>query len=88
MVKWKLVYTRQEQKDAKKIKTAGLKEKAIKILEIIEKDPFQNSPPYEKLLGDLSGACSRRINIQHRIIYQVLKEEKIIKIIRMYTHYE
>jgi toxin YoeB len=88
MVKWKLVYTRQAQKDAKKIKAAGLKEKAIEILEIIEKDPFQTSPPYEKLVGDLSGAYSRRINIQHRMIYQVLKEEKIVKVIRMYTHYE
>jgi toxin YoeB len=88
MVKWRVVYTKQAQKDAKKIKAAGLKEKAIKILEIIEKDPFQTSPPYEKLMGDLSGAYSRRINIQHRIIYQVLKEEKIVKIIHMYTHYE
>ena len=86
MVKWRIVYTKQAQ--ANKIKAAGLKEKAIKILEIIEKDPFQTSPPYEKLMGDLRGAYSRRINIQHRIIYQVLKEEKIVKIIRIYTRYD
>ncbi len=85
---YKLVYTRQAQKDAKKLASSGLKKNAFKILEIIEKDPFQNPPSYEKLLGDLSGAYSRRINIQHRIIYQVYKKEKIVKVIRMWTHYK
>jgi Txe/YoeB family toxin of toxin-antitoxin system len=88
MVKWKLFYTKQAQKDAKKLSASGLKPKAEEILKILEADPFQVPPPYEKLLGDLSGAYSRKINIQHRIVYQVLKEEKIVKIIRMWTHYE
>jgi Txe/YoeB family toxin of toxin-antitoxin system len=88
MKKWRLVYTRQAQKDAKKLKAAGLKDKAISILEILEKDPFENYPPYEKLVGDLSGAFSRRVNIQHRIVYQILKETKTVKIIRMWTHYD
>jgi len=87
-VKWKLVYTRQAQKDAKKIAAAGLKEKTLKLLKILENDPFQNPPPFEKLLGDLKGAYSRRINIQHRLVYQVLSKEKVVKIIRMWTHYE
>jgi len=88
MEKWKIVYTKQAQKDAKKLKSAGLKEKAISILEILENDPFENYPPYEKLVGDLSGAYSRRINIQHRIVYQVYKEIKTVKVVRMWTHYE
>ena len=88
MVKWKLLYTKQAQKDAKKLKASGLKSKAIQILKILEINPFQDSPPYEKLIGDLSGAYSRRINIQHRIVYQVLPEDKIVKIIRMWTHYK
>ncbi len=88
MVGWRLVYTKQAQKDAKKLKTLGLKEKAKRILELLEKNPFQTPPPYEKLVGDLSGAYSRRINIQHRIVYQIYTEIKTIKIIRMYTHYE
>ena len=88
MVNWKLVYTKVARKDAKKLSQYGLKDKAIKILEILKDDPFQNSPSYEKLVGDLKGAYSRRINIRHRIIYQVLKKEKIVKIIRMWTHYE
>jgi Txe/YoeB family toxin of toxin-antitoxin system len=88
MVKWKIVYTRQAQKDAKKIATAGLKQKTEKLLDILSQNPFQTPPPYEKLLGDLSGAYSRRINIQHRLVYQVLKASKIVKIIRMWTHYE
>lgn len=88
MVKWKLFYTKQAQRDAKKLKSAGLKEKAQEILSIIEKNPFQNPPPYEKLIGDLSGAYSRRVNIQHRIVYQVIKDIKTVKIIRMWTHYE
>jgi len=87
-VKWKLVYTRQAQKDAQKINQAGLKEKALNILDILRHDPFQSPPPFEKLVGDLSGAYSRRINIQHRIVYQIYRKEKIIKIIRMWTHYE
>ena len=85
---YKLVFTNQAQKDAKKIASSGLKEKAQKLLELLEKDPFHNYPPYEKLLGDLSGAYSRRINIQHRLVYQVLKDKKIVKVIRMWTHYE
>ncbi len=88
MVKWKLLYTKQAQKDAKKLAASGLKPKVLEILKILETDPFHVPPPYEKLLGDLSGAYSRKINIQHRIVYQVLKEEKIVKIIRMWTHYE
>jgi Txe/YoeB family toxin of toxin-antitoxin system len=88
MVKWKLIYTKQAQKDAKKLTDAGLKEKAEAILKVLETDPFQTTPPYEKLVGDLSGAYARRINIQHRIVYQILTEEKIVKVIRMWTHYE
>jgi len=88
MVKWKLVYTSQARKDAKKIAAAGLKEKVIFLLKILEQNPFQTPPPFEKLIGDLEGAYSRRINIQHRLVYQILDEEKIVKIIRMWTHYE
>jgi len=88
MVKWKIVYTKQAQKDAKKLMSANLKEKAIEILNILENDPYQSPPHYEKLVGDLSGAYSRRINIQHRIVYQIYNEQKIVKIIRMWTHYE
>ncbi len=88
MVNWKLVYTKQAQKDAKKLSAAKLRSKAEFILEILEKDPFQTPPPFEKLAGDLSGAYSRRINIQHRLVYQVVKRYKTIKIIRMWTHYE
>ena len=88
MVKWQLYYTKQAQKDAKKISAAGLRSKAEYLLSILEKNPYQNPPPYEKLIGDLSGAISRRINIQHRIVYQVLEADKAIKIIRMWTHYE
>jgi len=87
-VSWRLVYTNQAQRDAKKISQAGLKEKVIELLEILEKDPFQTPPSFEKLLGDLKGAYSRRINIHHRLVYQILSKEKIIKIIRMWTHYE
>ena len=85
---WKLVFTKQAQKDAKKISQSGLKFQANRLLDIIKEDPFQNPPPYEKLLGDLSGAYSRRISIQHRLIYQVLKDIHTLKIIRMWTHYE
>ncbi|OQX88095.1 toxin of toxin-antitoxin system [candidate division KSB1 bacterium 4484_87] len=87
-MKWKLVYTSQARKDAKKIAAAGLKEKVIFLLKILEQNPFQTPPPFEKLTGDLEGAYSRRINIQHRLVYQILDEEKIVKIIRMWTHYE
>ena len=88
MVKWKLVYTKQAQRDAKKLKSAGLKEKAQEILKILDDNPFQNVPPYEKLVGDLKGAYSRRINIQHRIVYEVLEDLKTVKVIRMWAHYE
>jgi toxin YoeB len=87
-VKWKLIYTKQAQKDAKKLKKSGLKNKAIEILEILKEDPYQTPPVYEKLIGDLTGAYSRRLNIQHRIVYQIIVEYKIVKIIRMWTHYE
>jgi Txe/YoeB family toxin of toxin-antitoxin system len=87
-VKWKLVYTRQAQKDAKKLAASGLKEKARALLEVIEANPYQNPPPYEKLVGDLMGAYSRRINIQHRVVYQVLENERIVKVLRLWTHYE
>jgi toxin YoeB len=85
---WKVVYTKQARKDAKKIAAAGLKRKVIRLLEILQINPFKNPPEYEKLVGDLTGAYSRRINIKHRLIYQVYLKEKIIKIIRMWTHYE
>ncbi len=87
MVNWKLVYTKQAQKDAKKIAATNLKAKVAELLAIIQVNPFQNLPPYEKLVGDLAGAYSRRINIQHRLVYQAIASEKTIKIIRMWTHY-
>jgi Txe/YoeB family toxin of toxin-antitoxin system len=86
-VSWRLVFTRQAKKDAKKIARAGLKPQTIKLLEILKEDPYRTPPPYEKLLGDLSGACSRRININHRLVYQILDNIKTVKIIRMWTHY-
>ena len=85
---WTLYYTKQAQKDARKLASSGLKEKAEELLRVIENDPFQNPPPYEKLVGDLAGAYSRRINIQHRLVYQVLDKEKAIKVLRLWTHYE
>ena len=85
---YKAVFTKQAQKDAIKAGKAGFKDKIEELLKILKKNPFQNPPPYEKLLGDLTGAYSRRINIQHRLIYQVYEKEKIVKIIRMWTHYE
>lgn len=88
MVKWGLVFTKQAQKDSKKILSAGLKPKAEKLLRILEDNPYQTPPPYERLVGDLAGACSRRINIQHRLVYQVFDDHKIVKVIRMWTHYE
>jgi len=87
-VNWTLVFTKQAQKDAKKLKASGLKPKAERLLEILELNPYQNPPPFEKLVGDLAGACSRRINIQHRLVYQVLEDVKTVKIIRLWTHYE
>ena len=85
---WKLVFTKQAQKDAKKLAGSGLKNKAQVLLEVLAENPFQNPPPYEKLIGDLEGAYSRRITIQHRLVYQVLREEKTVKVIRLWTHYE
>ena len=88
MVMWVLCYTHQAIMDAKKLAAAGLKQKALALLDVIRNDPYQNPPPYEKLVGDLSGAYSRRINIQHRLVYQVLEKEKIVKVLRLWTHYE
>jgi Txe/YoeB family toxin of toxin-antitoxin system len=88
MVSWRLVYTKQAKKDAKKISRSGLKPQAERILAILKKNPYRTPPPYERLVGDLAGACSRRINIQHRIVYQILDDIKTVKVIRMWTHYE
>lgn len=88
MVSWNLVYSKFAQKDAKKISAAGLKEKTQALLNILEIDPLQNPPPYEKLAGDLYGAYSRRINIQHRLVYEIFKKEKTVRILRMWSHYE
>ncbi len=85
---WQLTFTKQAQKDAKKLSASGLRPKAEELLEILKENPFKQPPPFEKLVGDLSGACSRRINIQHRLVYQVLKDVKTVKVIRMWTHYE
>ena len=85
---YKLLFTKQAQKDAKKLASSNLKNKAKEILKILEENPFTDYPPYEKLLGDLTGAFSRRINIQHRIVYQVIDNKKIVKILRMWTHYK
>ena len=85
---WRLVYTRHAQKDARKLANSNLKEKALSLLKLLEEVPFQTPPPFEKPVGDLSGAYSRRINIQHRLVYQVLAEERVVKVIRMWTHYE
>ena len=87
MVNWKLVYTKQAQKDTKKVAATNLKDKVTELLAIIQVNPFQNPPPYEKLVGDLAGAYSRRINIQRRLVYQVIESEQTLKIIRMWTHY-
>ena len=85
---WGVVFTKQAQKDAKKLSAAGLRPKAEKLIEILRENPYQTPPSFEKLLGDLSGAFSRRINIQHRLVYQILDDEKVVKVIRMWTHYE
>jgi len=88
VVNWKLVFTKQARKDAKKISSSGLKPKAESLLKILQIDPMKTPPPVEKLLGDLAETYSRRINIQHRLIYQILEKERIVKVIRMWTHYE
>lgn len=85
---WQILFTKYAQKDAKKINQSGLKSKTLELINILAENPFQNPPPFEKLVGDLSGAYSRRINIQHRLVYQVLIEEKKVKILRMWTHFE
>jgi Txe/YoeB family toxin of toxin-antitoxin system len=87
-VSWQLIFTKRAQKDAKKISTAGLKPKAQALLAILEANPYQNPPPYEKLIGDLVGAYSRRITIRHRLVYQVLEDRRVVKVLRMWTHYE
>lgn len=88
MVGWQLLFTKQAQKDARKLARAGLRRKAEELLEILRRNPFQSSPPFEKLRGDLAGAFSRRINIQHRLVYQVLVPSRTVKILRLWTHYE
>ena len=85
---WTLYYTKQAKKDAKKLSSSGLKAKVVTLLEILEENPYKNPPAYEKLVGDLEGAYSRRINIQHRLVYQVIEEKSAVKILRMWTHYE
>ena len=87
MVIWQLVFTKQARKDAKKLSAAGLRPKAEKLLELLRQNPFQTPPPYEKLVGDLSGAYSRRINIHHRLVYQIIEEVRTVKVVRMWTHY-
>lgn len=85
---WKLVYTKQAQKDSKKLASSGLKPKAQELLALIAEDPYCKPPPFEKLIGDLAGAYSRRINIQHRLVYQVLEDERMVKVLRLWSHYE
>lgn len=85
---WQLVYTKQAQKDAQKLAAAGLKDKAKALLVVVQDNPFQTPPPYEKLIGDLAGAYSRRINIQHRLVYQVLQDEQVVKVLRLWSHYD
>ena len=88
MVSWEIVYAKQAMKDAKKLAARGLKPKALELLAVLAQDPFQNPPPFEKLVGDLAGAYSRRINIQHRMVYEVFTKEKMVRVLRMWTHYE
>jgi len=88
VVRWRLVFTKQAQKDARKLAAASLEPKAEELLRLIRKDPFQTPPPFHKLVGDLAGSYSRRINIQHRLVYQVLEKERVVKVIRLWTHYE
>ena len=87
-MKWRVVFTKQAQKDAKKLAAAGLRSKAERLLDILRENPYQTPPPFEKLVGDLAGAYCRRINIQHRLVYELLNKEKVVKVIRMWTHYE
>ena len=87
-MKWRVVFTKLAQKDAKRLSADGLRKKAETLLDILRKNPYQTPPPFEKLLGDLSGAYSRRINIQHRLVYQILDDEKVVKVIRMWTHFK
>jgi Txe/YoeB family toxin of toxin-antitoxin system len=88
VVNWEVVYAKQAMKDAKKLAASGLKQKAQELLAVLVDDPFRNPPPFEKLVGDLAGAYSRRINIQHRIVYEVFTKEKTVRVLRMWTHYE
>ena len=88
MSAWKLVFTAQARRDARKIARSGLRSRAERLLVVLRRNPFQTPPPYEKLLGDLAGACSRRINIQHRLVYQVIEKERVVKILRLWSHYE
>ena len=85
---WRIAYTKQAKKDAKKLSASGLRPNAEELLAILAENPYQNPPPFEKLVGDLTGAYSRRINIQHRLVYQIIEEERVVKVIRMWTHYE
>ena len=85
---WRVVYTKQAQKDAKKLAVAGLRPRARALLDLLAEDPFRNPPPFEKLIGDLKGAYSRRINIHHRLVYQILEEERVVKVLRLWTHYD
>ena len=85
---WSVVYAQQALKDAKKVRAGGLKEKAQALLDVFERDPFQNPPPLEKLVGDLSGAYARRINIQHRLVYEVFSEQRTVRVLRIWTHYD
>ena len=87
-MKWRVVFTKQAQKDAKKLSVAGLRSRAERLLAILRKNPYHTPPPFEKLVGDLAGAYSRRINIQHRLVYEIIDKEKVVKVIRMWTHYE
>jgi toxin YoeB len=86
--RWRVVFAKQTQKDARRLAEAGLRPRAELLLEVLRKNPFSSNPPLEKLVGDLAGACSRRINIQHRLVYQVLRKERIVKVLRLWTHYE
>ena len=88
MVSWRVMFTKQAQKDAKKLSASGLRDKAEQLILVLKNNPYQTPPPFEKLVGDLSGAYSRRINIQHRLVYQVLEEEQTVKVLRLWTHYD
>jgi Txe/YoeB family toxin of toxin-antitoxin system len=88
MVTWRIVYTKQAQKDARKLAAAGLKQKAESLLTLLAEDPFRKPPPFEKLIGDLAGAYSRRINIQHRLVYQIIEAQQTVKVLRLWSHYE